>query len=49
MGVPCLRANHTTNRRAKEKYVVCRTKVPYRLTDGTWVVNLSDLLMKINL
>ena len=33
----------------KEKYVVSRTKVPYRLTDGTWVVNLSDLLMKINL
>jgi len=32
----------------KEKYVVCRTKVPYRLTDGTWVVNLSDLLRKIN-
>jgi hypothetical protein len=31
----------------KEKYVVCRTKVTYRLTDGTWVVNLSDLLMKI--
>jgi hypothetical protein len=33
----------------REKYVVCRTKVPYRLTDGTCVINLSDLLEKINL
>jgi hypothetical protein len=32
----------------REKYVVCRRKVPYRLTDGTWVVNLSDLLKKID-
>jgi len=30
--------------RIKKKYVVCRTKVTYKLSDGTWVVNLSELL-----
>jgi predicted AAA+ superfamily ATPase len=30
--------------RIKKKFVVCRTKVTYKLSDGTWVVNLSELL-----
>ena len=30
--------------RIKKKFVVCRTKVTYKLADGTWVVNLSELL-----
>jgi hypothetical protein len=27
-----------------KKFVVCRTKVTYRLSDGTWVLNPSELL-----
>ncbi|MBI4596457.1 MAG: DUF4143 domain-containing protein [Candidatus Tectomicrobia bacterium] len=30
--------------RVTEKYVVCRTQVTYKLPDGTWVMNLSELL-----
>lgn len=30
--------------RVKERYVVCRTSVTYKLADGTWVMNLSELL-----
>ena len=33
--------------RIKEKFVVCRTKVPYKLSDGTWVMNLSELLRNL--
>jgi len=28
----------------KKKFVVCRTKATYKLSDGTWVVNVSELL-----
>jgi predicted AAA+ superfamily ATPase len=31
-------------RRIKEKFVVCRTKVAYKLSDGTWVMNPADFL-----
>ncbi|MFH1966180.1 MAG: ATP-binding protein [Acidobacteriota bacterium] len=30
--------------RVKEKVLVCPTNAAYRLSDGTWVVNLSELL-----
>jgi uncharacterized protein len=30
--------------RIKRKFVVCRTEVTYKLSDGTWVVNLPELL-----
>ncbi len=30
--------------RIKKKFVVCRTKATYKLSDGTWVVNVSELL-----
>jgi len=30
--------------RINKKFVVCRTKVTYKLSDGTWVVNLPELL-----
>lgn len=33
--------------RIKEKFVVCRTKVPYKLSDGTWVMNLPELLRNL--
>ena len=33
--------------RIKKKFVVCRTKVTYKLADGTWVVNLSELLRSL--
>jgi predicted AAA+ superfamily ATPase len=32
-------------RRIKETFVVCRTKVAYKLSDGTWVMNPADFLM----
>ncbi|PIU31369.1 MAG: hypothetical protein COT06_08555 [Syntrophobacteraceae bacterium CG07_land_8_20_14_0_80_61_8] len=35
--------------RIKEKFVVCRTKVTYKLSDGTWVMNLSELLKNLSL
>lgn len=33
--------------RVKERYVVCRTSVTYKLADGTWVMNLSELLKSL--
>jgi hypothetical protein len=30
--------------RVKERYVVCRTNVTYKLADGTWVMSLAELL-----
>lgn len=35
--------------RIKEKFVVCRTKVAYKLSDGTWVMNLTELLNNLAL
>ncbi|MEI9479445.1 MAG: hypothetical protein WCO26_23140 [Deltaproteobacteria bacterium] len=35
--------------RIKEKFVVCRTKVTYKLPDGTWVMNLQELLRNVSL
>jgi predicted AAA+ superfamily ATPase len=35
--------------RIKEKFVVCRTKVTYKLPDGTWVMNLPELLKNLSL
>jgi predicted AAA+ superfamily ATPase len=31
----------------KERYVVCRTKVSYKLSDGTWVMNPSEFLRNL--
>jgi uncharacterized protein len=31
----------------KEKYVVCRTNVTYKLPDGTWVMSLSEFLKQL--
>lgn len=31
-----------------DRYIVCRTKTVYRLDDGTWVTNLSDLLNRLS-
>lgn len=33
--------------RVKKKFLVCRTKVTYKLADGTWVMNLSALLKNL--
>lgn len=33
--------------RVKDKYVVCRTNVTYKLPDGTWVMNLPELLKQL--
>lgn len=33
--------------RVKEKYIICRTEVPYKLSDGTWVMGLTDLLKNL--
>jgi predicted AAA+ superfamily ATPase len=33
--------------RVMERLIVCRTAVPYRLADGTWVVNVGDLLTRL--
>jgi len=30
--------------RVREKIIVCRTPAPYRLADGTWVMNVADVL-----
>jgi predicted AAA+ superfamily ATPase len=38
----------TEKGRIKEKFVVCRTKVAYKLSDGTWVVNPSELLKSVS-
>jgi hypothetical protein len=34
--------------RIKEKFIVCRTKVTYKLPDGTWVMNLPELLKNLS-
>ena len=33
--------------RVKKKYIVCRTKATYKLSDGTWVVSLGELLKQL--
>ncbi|HQI50387.1 MAG TPA: ATP-binding protein [bacterium] len=33
--------------RVKKKYIVCRTKATYKLSDGTWVVSLWELLKQL--
>jgi len=33
--------------RIRKKFVVCRTKATYKLSDGTWVVNVSELLRSL--
>ncbi|MBS0182871.1 MAG: hypothetical protein JSS39_10755 [Nitrospira sp.] len=33
--------------RVKRKMIVCRTRVPFRLPDGTWVVNTSDARKRV--
>jgi len=33
--------------RIKEKFVVCCTKVSYKLSDGTWVMNQSEFLRNL--
>jgi hypothetical protein len=33
--------------RVMERLIVCRTAVPYRLADGTWVVNVGGLLTRL--
>ena len=33
--------------RIKNKFIVCRTKATYKLSDGTWVVNVSELLKNL--
>lgn len=33
--------------RIKKKFVVCRTKATYKLSDGTWVLNPSELLKNL--
>jgi predicted AAA+ superfamily ATPase len=33
--------------RVKKKFIVCRTKATYKLSDGTWVVNVSELLKNL--
>ncbi|MBN2439306.1 MAG: DUF4143 domain-containing protein, partial [Deltaproteobacteria bacterium] len=33
--------------RVKRKYVVCRTKATYKLSDGTWVISLPELLKQL--
>jgi len=34
--------------RVKERFVVCRTKVSYKLSDGTWVMNPIEFLKNFN-
>jgi len=42
-----LRALEETEKgRIKEKFLICRTPVSYKLSDGTWVMNLSEWLKK---
>jgi len=33
--------------RALEKIIVCRTAVPHKLADGTWVMNVADVLERL--
>lgn len=33
--------------RITKKFVVCRTKATYRLSDGTWVLNLEEMLKNL--
>lgn len=33
--------------RIKYRYIVCRTKAIVRLSDGAWVLNVSELLKKL--
>ena len=33
--------------RVKERYIVCRTEVSYKLSDGTWVMGLSEFLKSL--
>ncbi len=33
--------------RVREKMIVCRTPARYRLADGTWVVNVADMLARL--
>jgi hypothetical protein len=33
--------------RLRDRYLVCRAGPAYRLADGTWVTNLSDLLDRL--
>lgn len=33
--------------RVKKRYVVCRTKATYKLSDGTWVISLRELLKQL--
>lgn len=33
--------------RVREKLLVCRAPVPYRLSDGTWVVSVAELLKRL--
>jgi hypothetical protein len=42
-----LRALAAEKGRTVETVVVCRTAAAYRLVDGTWVMNLPDLLQKL--
>ena len=43
-----LRALEETEKgRVKKKFVVCRTKATYKLSDGTWVVSLPELLKNL--
>jgi len=37
----------TEEGRVKKKYIVCRTKATYKLSDGTWVVSLRELLKQL--
>ena len=37
----------TEESRVKKKYIVCRTKATYKLSDGTWVVSLRELLKQL--
>jgi hypothetical protein len=39
--------NEAEKGRIKDKFVVCRTKATYKLSDGTWVLNLPELLKKL--
>jgi predicted AAA+ superfamily ATPase len=34
------------NDRIKERFILCRTKVAYKLADGTWVMNVTQFLEK---
>lgn len=43
-----LRALHAAEgRRVEDRIIVCRTRAPYRLGDGTWVLGVSDALARL--